>query len=398
MPARSKKKKKPVKSRETAFDQMTRKRLLDLAKQEGISGTSKLTKADLISVLLKSTPKQAKSPKTKNSQNPRATEYLSTDHTLVGEGVASQAEGGAEALSLNGESMNGSTSNEAQANVEQTEDLGSAQEPYDGQGTQEAEEVGELPDSYNETKIVVMVRDPYWAYTYWDFHSSTYAECERVLREEQGTRAILRIHDVTDVEFNGTNAHTTFDVDVVLTSKNWYLHLGCSNRSFVVDLGLLDAHGNFRMIVRSNVIRTPRDCPSDVIDEAWASSYFDEIYALSGGRGVGASSGEFGKRDFGMEWLSSGAVSSYGFMVEDHRSESGFSLEVNTELIVHGRTQADAHLEVQGKKVLVRPDGTFSLRFTLPNGEQDIPVKATSRDEADTCNVSVSVSKSTQLT
>jgi hypothetical protein len=60
--------------------------------------------------------------------------------------------------------------------------------------------------------------------------------------------------------------------------------------------------------------------------------------------------------------------------------EKKFWLAVNTELIVYGATEPDARVLVQGKEISLRPDGTFSLRFALPDGKQTIPVEATSGD------------------
>jgi hypothetical protein len=57
-----------------------------------------------------------------------------------------------------------------------------------------------------------------------------------------------------------------------------------------------------------------------------------------------------------------------------------FWLEVGCELIVYGATEPDASVTVQGKPINLRRDGTFTLRFALPDGKQIIPVKAVSSD------------------
>jgi hypothetical protein len=58
----------------------------------------------------------------------------------------------------------------------------------------------------------------------------------------------------------------------------------------------------------------------------------------------------------------------------------GFWLKADTELIVYGATEPDARLTVQGKPVALRPDGSFSLRFYLPDGKQEYPIHAVSND------------------
>jgi len=50
-----------------------------------------------------------------------------------------------------------------------------------------------------------------------------------------------------------------------------------------------------------------------------------------------------------------------------------FFFEVWAELIVHGRTEADATVWLNTQGVKLNPDGTFSLRYSLPDGE--IPFK-----------------------
>jgi hypothetical protein len=54
----------------------------------------------------------------------------------------------------------------------------------------------------------------------------------------------------------------------------------------------------------------------------------------------------------------------------------GFWFNVNAELVIYGATEPDATLTVGGRVVPLRPDGTFSLRFALPDGEYALPAVA----------------------
>jgi hypothetical protein len=69
---------------------------------------------------------------------------------------------------------------------------------------------------------------------------------------------------------------------------------------------------------------------------------------------------------------------------------------VNTELVVYGATEPDAKLTVQGKPVALRADGTFTLRFALPDGRQVIPVEAVSADSSQRRSVTPIVSRETR--
>ena len=60
--------------------------------------------------------------------------------------------------------------------------------------------------------------------------------------------------------------------------------------------------------------------------------------------------------------------------------QKGFWLKADTELIVYGSTEPDAKLTVQGQNVTLRPNGSSTLRFYLPDGSQEYPIEAVSAD------------------
>ena len=61
-----------------------------------------------------------------------------------------------------------------------------------------------------------------------------------------------------------------------------------------------------------------------------------------------------------------------------------FWFNVNAELVIYGATEPDAILRVAGRRLALRPDGSFSLRFALPDGEFELPVVAASADGVET--------------
>lgn len=126
---------------------------------------------------------------------------------------------------------------------------------------------GELPKGYGDDKIVLMMRDPFVAYAYWD------ASQARIERERAwfgwSSKLCLRIYDVTGVQFDGRNAIGYFDQEIFDRTGNWYFDLGRPSHSFCADLGLLAPEGGFLTFARSNYITMPLDTVSDVIDEEW---------------------------------------------------------------------------------------------------------------------------------
>ncbi|MFO1475289.1 MAG: DUF4912 domain-containing protein [Verrucomicrobiota bacterium] len=61
----------------------------------------------------------------------------------------------------------------------------------------------------------------------------------------------------------------------------------------------------------------------------------------------------------------------------------GFWFNVNAELVIYGATEKDATVTIGGRQIRLRPDGTFSYRFALPDGSYDLPVVAVSADKTD---------------
>jgi hypothetical protein len=70
-----------------------------------------------------------------------------------------------------------------------------------------------------------------------------------------------------------------------------------------------------------------------------------------------------------------------------------FFFEIGTELIVYGRTEPDAEVRLEGKKIPLRADGTFTLRFALPDGKIPLGFTATSNDKVETREISTEVER-----
>ena len=145
----------------------------------------------------------------------------------------------------------------------------------------------ELPESYGDNKVVLMVRDPHWAYVYWEINSRKVAEARSRLESEfDHSRLILRVYDITGIEFNGFNAHSFFDIEIPNVLGNWYVHLGRPNRTFCIDIGYRNQEGGIFSLSRSNKITSPRDSFSEVTDEEWMASE-EEYKRIYAGHGVG---------------------------------------------------------------------------------------------------------------
>ncbi len=121
---------------------------------------------------------------------------------------------------------------------------------------------GTLPAGYGETRIVLLPIDPYLVHLYWEVSGSGTAFVKALV--EVGalrSQAILRFHDVTAMPVGGVRAEGSFDVEVDIESRNWYVRLLSPEKSYVVDLGFRGRDGSFHRIARSNRGETPRAWP-----------------------------------------------------------------------------------------------------------------------------------------
>ena len=95
---------------------------------------------------------------------------------------------------------------------------------------------------------------------------------------------MLRVYDVTGLDFNGANAHRSVDLEISEEANNWYINVWAADRAYCVDLGLRYPDGTFVTLVRSNIVTTPRDSISPVVDEEWmvVDDTFERLYKTAG--------------------------------------------------------------------------------------------------------------------
>lgn len=258
-----------------------------------------------------------------------------------------------------------------------------------------------FPPGYGDNRVVLLARDPWWIFAYWEIRKDKEEDVMRKISssDDAAEKSVLRVYDVTDINFNGRNAHSYFDIDLKGLANNWYINVGTPGRSWVVDIGIVSKKGVFYLLARSNTIKTPRFGMSDKLDAEWMMPEEDywKMFSLSGGFGVGKGSLEVREmlKKRLEEQITSGGISSAASFYR-RPGEKKFWLVVNCELIVYGATEPDAKLTVQGKEIKLRNDGTFTLRFALPDGKQVIPVEALSNDKTDRRRITPIVTRKTE--
>jgi len=134
------------------------------------------------------------------------------------------------------------------------------------------EENGNLPETYGETKVVLLPVHPYLIHAYWELTVDDLDRARRGLGEGQETaKPVLRFYDITSVESDGTDAPGYFDVEIDLRARNWYVPLWSPGKSYIADLGFKKADGEYLAVTRSNAAPTPRAWPSIRVEAKYMS-------------------------------------------------------------------------------------------------------------------------------
>jgi hypothetical protein len=160
----------------------------------------------------------------------------------------------------------------------------------------------DIPDSYNDTYMRAMTRDPEWLFVYWEISEAFRNSLKSKMGDAafESAKKLLRLCDVTDIDYNGTNAQHYVDIEINDYANNWYIHVPESGRAYVVEYGFLTSDGKFFLAVRSNVVNVPHFGLSPIQDEEWATASTDELIRMSADglkRPLGASEKHFGAGD-----------------------------------------------------------------------------------------------------
>ncbi|HNW44510.1 MAG TPA: DUF4912 domain-containing protein [Elusimicrobiales bacterium] len=262
-----------------------------------------------------------------------------------------------------------------------------------------------LPESYGTTEASLLPRDPNWMFIYWEITENS----KNAMRKQHGEdifqkgRQVIRVHEMS----GGDGGGKYFDIPVMHDAKSWYVNVQESGKPYCCEVGLTLPDGSFIGLVKTNTVNLPAGRVSDVTDEKWmaVTADFDKLLQLSGVEYIGKGSGEVAK-SLAQRWemlrsvfsrASSWGVSSMSSQALQPQkpAEKKFWLVADCELILYGATEPDAFVTVAGRKVNLNPDGTFSMRFALPDGLIDLPVKALSKDETDTREIGIKVTRAT---
>lgn len=148
----------------------------------------------------------------------------------------------------------------------------------------------ELAHHYGQDRLVLLARDPHCLYTYWELTAASQEQFIKNYGEESWLAGypVLRVYDITGLDFNGSNALAYTDIHINEGTDNWYVQVEKPDHKFCVDLGRILPDGRFITLLRSNFATTPRASLSERMDEEWM--WIEGLYRSIGKFQFGTSS------------------------------------------------------------------------------------------------------------
>lgn len=258
------------------------------------------------------------------------------------------------------------------------------------------------PHTVVKDRLVVMVRDPYWLHACWELTRAGVERAEAAMGQDwHSARPVLRVFEVSNSGTTCSAERLGRTVEIHGGVNNWYIDVVDPPKSYRLDIGYLSGTGKFFILCRSNVVTTPAPGSSDALDGNWAAvaENFEKIYAQSGGYSPEGPNLELMQlfEERLRRPMGSPMATRFGAGAEalaGHKRD--FTFEVDAELIVFGSTEPNAHVTLQGDPVRLRPDGTFTVRFSMPNCRQVIPAVASSANGLEQRTIVLAVERNTK--
>jgi uncharacterized protein len=273
-------------------------------------------------------------------------------------------------------------------------------------------EAAALPEAYGTGRLLLTARDPHWLYAHWDLTPEQQRHYNSLSVDHH---LVLRVHSGTAPE------QAARDVHVHPESRHWFVHVERGGTQHVAELGYYRPRHRWVTIAKSSPTRTPvatasadqtvrfatipvhvpltrltalakeglpgRPSTAGAAQEhalaelvsrqlgpqEWASS--EQLPELVGGRGeqeVSAAAAGLPAPIGGEAWSVTSPAA------PEEQRPPGFWLNVNAELVIYGGTEPGAAVTVGGRPITLSPDGTFSCRYWLPDGEHAVTVSALS--------------------
>jgi hypothetical protein len=261
-------------------------------------------------------------------------------------------------------------------------------------------------DENRADRLVLLVRDSFWLHAYWEITTRTIERAKVVLGMFWHTA--LPIIRLFRIESDGTSPPKRNIVRDVLIHggvNNWYLNVVDPPSAFQIEIGYLTREKKFYSLVSSNSVETPQQQVIDELDNLdgnWRGVAEDlgRIYKLSGGD----SNNQELKKVFEEQLhrpMSAPLLSRYRAVqhqnLASEKTRRNFLFNIDVDIIVHGKTDPSVQVTIRNEPIKVQPDGSFGIRFALPEKRHVFPLEAEGSDGVETQRAILTIERNTRI-
>lgn len=248
-------------------------------------------------------------------------------------------------------------------------------------------------------RLVLSVCDPFWLRAYWE---ATPRRVERV-RSAMGQSwhtadPTLRLYRVDREPHGATRREYVADFPVRAGVNSCYVPVDDPPQSFVAELGYLARDKRFFTLISSAVVETPQRYVHDAFGRPEENGLgFPTNFEAFVPRRRAPRPPRFPSFENAETSFRPGAFNETARRdVDALRESSDLRVAVDCELVVKGKVSPGARVRVKEESIRLKEDGTFSIRYRLPERRHVFPVVATSPDGSETRTVVLAVDRNTK--
>ncbi len=242
-------------------------------------------------------------------------------------------------------------------------------------------------------RLVLTVCDSFWLRARWEATSRSVERVRSAMGPSWHTaEPTLRVYRVDREPHGSTRREFVADVPARGGVDVCYVPVDDPPSSFVVELGYLARDKRFFTLISSNVVETPQRGVHDAFgrSEDAPLGFPTNFDAFASGRFPRPPRSPFAApldESFGL---------ASRLRADALRPPSDLDVAVDCEIVVKGKVSPGARVRVKEEPIRLREDGTFSIRYRLPERRHVFPVVATSPDGAETRTIVLAVDRNTK--
>ena len=256
-------------------------------------------------------------------------------------------------------------------------------------------------------RLALMVCDPYWLHACWEITPRLNDRMRSAMGRHWHTAdLVLRVYRVDrEPQIAMARREHVVDVEIKPGVDNWYVQVDNPPSAFFVELGYRSRDNQFFTLISSNTVETPQRFIHDVFSRPnfGAVNYYDPASHMSPGDAYYRDrSPRFFQPsrslDVDVDYGSGGAAKSSAtpLSIHDEFSPDQLNVAVDAEVVIRGKVSPGAKVKVKDEPIRLGSDGSFSVRFNLPERRHVFPVVATTFDDSETQTVILAIDRNTK--